>query len=263
MDLGLEGKRAIVLGASKGLGFAIARALAGEGAELVVNSSNVRRCRAAAKAIAAETGAKAHDIAADMFEPDDMDRLAHEARRIMDAVDILVINHAGPVLGLAVDVDEAALHQHFNMMLASPIRLIKRLLPAMRERRWGRILSTGGLSMIQQLPNKVMDNILRGSMVGYTKALANEVAADGITVNIIVPGTFPTDRMMASTESNARLWGMTVDEVMAHRIENIPARRLGTLEEFGALAAFLVSEKAAYMTGSVWRSDGGATRSIL
>lgn len=263
MDLGLEGRRAIVLAASKGLGYEVARALAAEGAAVVVSSSSPERCHAAALRIATETGARALGIAADMFEPGTMTVLAEAARDALGGIDIVVINHVGPALGLAHDLEEAVLAEQFRMMVVSPIRLIRILLPEMRARGWGRILTVGGRSMIEALPNKAYDDTLRPAMVGYTKALANEVAKDGVTVNIIVPGTFLTGRVQASSEANARAWGISVEEVMRRRLDDIPAGRFGRLDEFGALAAFLCSERASYMTGSAWRTDGGQIRCII
>jgi 3-oxoacyl-[acyl-carrier protein] reductase len=263
MDLGLRGKRALVMAASKGLGRSVAHALALEGVEVVVSSSDKDRCERAALEIAAETGATCHGCAADMFEPEAMDDLVARARRVVGIIDILVINHVGPALGLAQNVDPAALDAHYRLMLATPIRLIGGLLPKMRERHWGRILSVGGGSMVHPLPNKVMDNIFRPALVNYTKALANEVAADGVTVNMILPGTFVTDRVHASTQSNAKLWGISIAEAMAQRLEGIPAGRFGELAEFGAVAAFVCSAQASYITGSVMRVDGGQTKTIL
>ena len=132
----------------------------------------------------------------------------------------------------------------------------------MRERRWGRIVSVGGGGMVAPLPNKVMDDTLRPALVGYSKALANEVAADGVTVNFLLPGTFITDRVHDSTASNAALWGISVEEAMRRRIEQIPAGRFGELEEFGATVAFLCSERASYINGSVIRVDGSQIKSI-
>ena len=262
MDLGLRGKRAVVLAASQGLGRAAAEALAAEGVELVVSSSNTERCRDAAHSIAQAHGTKAVAIAADMFAPQSMDRLFASATETLGGIDILFLNHPGPALGRAIDIDPDQLESQFRMMVASPIRLISRALPAMRERRWGRIVSVGGAGMVTPLPNKVMDDTLRPSLVGYSKALANEVAADGVTVNMLLPGTFITDRVHRSTASNAALWGISVEEAMRRRIEQIPAGRFGALAEFGAVAAFLCSERASYVNGAVIRVDGSQIKSV-
>lgn len=262
MDLGLTGKRALLLAATKGLGRAAAEALAAEGATVAVSSSNAERCRDTAGSIASAHAVKCVGIAADMFDPASMDRLYREACDALGCIDILFINHPGPALGLAKEIDVEVLEQQFRLMVASPIRLITRALPAMRERKWGRILSVGGAGMVTPLPNKVMDDTLRPALVGYSKALANEVAADGVTVNMILPGTFVTERVHASTASNAKLWGISVDEAMKRRIEGIPAGRFGELKEFGAVAAFLCSDAASYVNGSVLRVDGSQIRSV-
>lgn len=262
MDLRLRGKRALLLASSKGLGRAAAEALAAEGAAVAISSSSLERCRETAAAIANAYGTTAVPIAADMFVPESMDRLFEQAVDALGGVDILFVNHPGPALGLAKDIDVSVLEQQFRLMVISPIRLISRALPDMRKRRWGRILSVGGGGMVTPLPNKVMDDTLRPALAGYSKALANELAADGVTVNVILPGTFITDRVHDSTAANAALWDISVEEAIRRRIENIPAGRFGELGEFGAVAAFLCSEAASYVNGSVIRVDGSQIRSI-
>jgi 3-oxoacyl-[acyl-carrier protein] reductase len=263
MDLGLEGKHALVMAASRGLGRAVAEMLAREGAHVAISSIDPARCEQAAAEIAQATGGVCRGFAADMFDPAAMDTLVARAEAALGPIDILFINHAGPALGLAQAVDFDVLDAHYRLMVASPLRLIGRVLPSMRGRRWGRILSVGGGSMVHALPNKSMDNIFRPALVNYTKALANEVAADGVTANMILPGTFVTDRVHDSTEKNAKLWGISVDEAMRRRIEGIPAARFGDLAEFAAVATFLCSAPASYMTGSIVRVDGGQTKTIL
>lgn len=260
MDLGLREKRALLLASSQGLGRAAAEALAAEGANVVVSSSHQGRCDEAAAAIAAAYGVKAIGIAADLFRPAEMDQLFEQTVKALGGVDILFVNHGGPQLGQAKDLDPDRLQPQFHMMVASPIRLMLRVLPAMRAQRWGRIVSVGGAGMVQALPNKVMDNTLRPAIVGYTKSLANEVAADGVTVNMVLPGTFITERVHNSTASNAALMGITVAEAMKRRIEGIPAGRFGELQEFGAVVAFICSEPASYINGSIVRVDGSQIR---
>jgi 3-oxoacyl-[acyl-carrier protein] reductase len=262
MDLGLKGRRALVLAASKGLGRAAAEALAAEGAAIALVSSNRANCETAVAAIRAAHGANVVPLVADLFATGSMDALFAQAEAALGGVDILLLNHPGPALGLARDVDTRVLESQFRMMVASPIRLITCALPGMRMRKWGRILSVGGGGMVTPLPNKVMDDTLRPALTAYSKALANEVAADGITVNVVLPGTFVTERVHASTASNAALWGISVDEAMRRRIEGIPAGRFGDLDEFGAVVAFLASERASYVNGSVVRVDGSQLRSI-
>ena len=263
MNLGLSGKRALVMAASKGLGRAVAEALAEEGATVVISSSNQERCDVAAAHIAKITRGVCHGIAADMFDPQAMYALADRASALIGPLDILVINHTGPALGLAQSIDPDVLDKHYRLMVASPLQLIARVLPGMRQRRWGRILSVGGGSMVHALPNKAMDNVFRPALVNYTKALSNEVAVEGVTANMILPGTFVTERVHDSTEKNARLWGISVDEAVKRRLDGIPAGRFGELAEFGAIAAFICSQQASYMTGSIVRVDGGQTKTIL
>ena len=263
MDLGLKEKRALVMAASKGLGRAAAEMLAQEGAAVVISSSNQDRCDRTAAEIGRATGGTCHACAADMFQPDSMDQLVDRAQGMVGPIDILLINHVGPALGLAQSIDFDALDAHYRMMVASPLKLIASTLPGMRRRHWGRIVSVGGGSMVHALPNKVMDNIFRPALTNFTKALANEVAADGVTVNMIIPGTFVTDRVRDSTNKNAQLWGITVEEAMRRRLEEIPAGRFGDLKEFAAVVAFVCSQQASYMTGSIVRADGGQTKTIL
>lgn len=263
MDLGLTGKRALVLAASKGLGRAAAEALSAEGAVVAISSSSEERCAQVARDIAKDSGNRVVGIAADMFSPDAMDVLARQTADAIGDIDILVINHVGPALGLATEVDSAILDSHYRLMVASPLRLVMAVLPGMRKRRWGRILYIAGGSVVHALPNKVMDNVFRPAMVNYTKALANEVAADGVTANVVLPGTFLTDRVHASTASNAALMGISVEDAMSERIRNIPAGRFGRLDEFGAVVAFVSSEAASYVNGSTIRVDGSQTKTIL
>jgi 3-oxoacyl-[acyl-carrier protein] reductase len=263
MDLGLVGKCALVMAASRGLGRAVAEMLAREGAHVAINSADPVRCERAAAEITEASGGTCRGFAADMFDPAAMTKLADSVEAELSPVDILFINHAGPALGLAQDIDFDMLDAHYQLMVASPLRLIARVLPGMRQRRWGRILSVGGGSMVHALPNKSMDNIFRPALVNYTKALANEVAADGVTANMILPGTFITDRVHDSTEKNAKLWGISVEEAMRRRIESIPAARFGELAEFASVATFLCSVPASYVTGSIVRVDGGQTKTIL
>jgi 3-oxoacyl-[acyl-carrier protein] reductase len=263
MDLGLRGKRALVMAASKVIGRAAAEALVREHAHVIISSSDDGRCKQAAKEIAAKCSGMCDGLAADMFVPDAMDSLAERVSQSFGPIDILVINHVGPSLGLAQSVDWDVLDSHYRLMLVSPLRLIAAILPGMRERRWGRILSTGGVSMVQTLPNKIMDNIFRPALMNYTKTLSNEIAADGITVNMIMPGTFETDRVHESTASNAKLWNMSVEDVMRQRLQGIPAGRFGDLGEWGATVAFVCSVPAGYINGSIIRIDGGQTKPIL
>ena len=262
MDLGLRGKRALVMGASKGLGRAVAEGLAAEGAMVALASRDRAALSALAESLAAKSGAPAHSIAADVGDPASMAALADEALLRMGGVDILVLNHGGPSVGPALDLDIAELEAQFAKMVVAPIRLAMRLLPGMRERRWGRIITVGSSGMVQPLPNMVLSNTLRGAIVGWNKTLANEVAAEGITCNILAPGAILTDRLKDTAGLTARKEGISLEEALARRAATIPAGRIGTPEEYGAVATFLASERASYITGSIIRCDGGIVRGL-
>lgn len=263
MDLGIKGKRALVLGSSKGLGYAVAHALANEGVTVGVSSSSIERAREAAGKIADETGSKTAAFVGDVSNPDNMDTLAEQVAAELGGVDILVNNHGGPPLGFAMDLKEEDLTDQFNKMVVSIIRLTSKLVPAMVAQKWGRVLTIGSSGNVEPLPNMVLSNTLRAAIVSYTKTLSNEVAKDGVTVNMIAPGTILTDRSRSSTEANAKRLGVSYDEVMAERVKGIPAGRFGDPKEFGAVAAFLASAQASYCTGSIWRVDGGRIKSIV
>jgi 3-oxoacyl-[acyl-carrier protein] reductase len=261
--LWIDGKRALVLGASKGLGYAVAHALASEGVSVAVSSSNKDRAAQAVETIGNESGSTAVPLVGDVSSPDNMDTLADEAIAALGGVDILINNHGGPPLGFARDLEEANLVDQFNKMVVSIIRITGRLVPPMVERQWGRILTIGSSGNVEPLPNMVLSNTRRGAVVNYTKMLAHEVAKDGVTVNIVAPGTILTDRSRASSITNAKRLGITPEEALAQRVKDIPAGRRGDPKEFGAVAAFLCGQNSGYCTGSVWRVDGGRIKSIV
>ena len=260
MDLGLKGKRALVMGASKGLGRSIADALAAEGAALVISGRDQASLDVAAKELVALGAASCTGIPADVSKGEQMDALADGAIAAMGGVDILVQNHGGPPPGPALEVTEALLTTWFQSIVLSPIRITNRLLPGMRERKYGRIINVGSTGMLQPLPNMVLSNTLRASIMGWMKTLSAEVAHEGITCNIVAPGAIRTDRSLETAGSLAKRQGKTVDEVIAERSKTIPAGRYGLPGEYGPLVALLCSEQAAYITGSIMRTDGGMVR---
>lgn len=263
MDLGIKDKRALVMGSSKGLGYAVAHALAAEGVVVAVSSSSLDRARQAADRISDETGTKTVAIVGDVSNPDNMNSLVEQVTGDLGGIDILVNNHGGPPLGFASEMKEADLVDQFNKMVVSITRITGLVVPGMVAQKWGRVLTIGSSGNVEPLPNMVLSNTLRAAIVSYMKTLSNEVAKDGVTVNMISPGTILTDRSRSSTEANAKRRGITYDEVMAERVKSIPAGRLGDPKEFGAVAAFLASAQASYCTGSIWRVDGGKIKSIL
>jgi 3-oxoacyl-[acyl-carrier protein] reductase len=260
MNLGLKGKRALVMGASKGLGRSIADALAAEGAALVISGRDQASLDVAAKELVALGAASCVGIPADVANGVQMDMLADGAIAAMGGVDILIQNHGGPPPGPALEVTEALLTTWFQSIVLAPVRITNRLLPGMRERKYGRIINVGSTGMLQPLPNMVLSNTLRASIMGWMKTLSAEVAHEGITCNIVAPGAIRTDRSLETAGSLAKRQGKTVDEVIAERSKTIPAGRYGLPSEYGPLVAFLCSEQAAYITGSIMRTDGGMVR---
>ena len=260
MNLGLKGKRALVMGASKGLGRSIADALAAEGAALVISGRDQASLDVAAKELVAQGAASCVGIPADVANGVQMDMLADGAIAAMGGVDILIQNHGGPPPGPALEVTEALLTTWFQSIVLAPVRITNRLLPGMRERKYGRIINVGSTGMLQPLPNMVLSNTLRASIMGWMKTLSAEVAHEGITCNIVAPGAIRTDRSLETAGSLAKRQGKTVDEVIAERSKTIPAGRYGLPNEYGPLVAFLCSEQAAYITGSIMRTDGGMVR---
>jgi 3-oxoacyl-[acyl-carrier protein] reductase len=259
MDLQLTGKRALVMGGSKGLGFACAEALATEGCAIVLSS---RDPAAAAAALADRHQVPVHPVAADVDSPDAMDDLAASARERLGGVDIVILNHGGPPPCTALEMTAEQLDTWYRRIVAHPIRLAMQLLPGMRAQKFGRIIAVGSAGMVQPIPNLAISNVLRAAIVGWTKTLSNEVAADGITVNVLAPGAIRTDRSLQTATANAAKEGIDAEEWIRRRANNIPAGRYGTPAEYGAVAAFLASPRASYVTGTVTRADGGMVRSV-
>ena len=261
MDLGLSGRRALVLSSSRGLGRGIAEALAREGADVMLTARSEERLKAATEAINARGAGRASYLAADLGT----EAAAIHTRAVEmlgGPLDILIANTGGPPPGTAVSVEPDAWAGQFDAMVLPIFRLAALALPGMRERRFGRILVVGSSGIEQPIPNLVMSNALRSSLLGWAKTLASEVAGEGVTLNLILPGRIETDRTAEFDAANAARQGKTVDEVAKASRGTIPAGRYGRVEEFADVACFLVSERASYVTGSAVRVDGGAIRSV-
>lgn len=260
MDLCLKGKRALVMGASKGLGRSVADALAREGCHLVISGRNQASLDAACAELLSLGASSAKGIPADVDANAAMDALADGAVAAMGGVDILILNHGGPPPGAALEMDEALLAPWFQRIVAAPIHITKRLLPAMRAQKNGRIVSIASTGLQAPIANLVLSNTMRAALLGYLKTLSAEVAGDGVTVNLVAPGAIRTDRSLETARSLAAKSGKTVDEVIADRSKTIPAQRYGTPDEFGPMVAFLCGAPAAYLTGETIRVDGGMVR---
>ena len=250
MDLGIEGRVALVMGASQGIGKGIARALAAEGAKVAMASRSRERLDAAAK----EMGGETVTLEADTSDLDRLSALPQEvAERFGSSVEVLVTNTGGPPPGGALDRSTDEWEEAYRHLVLAPRALIEATLPSMRSNGWGRIVNVGSSSTIEAIPHLALSNVHRMAAIGYFKTLAREVAGDGVTLNTVATGKIATDRL-------AKLSG-SMDAAREMASEQVPAGRLGTPEEFGDLVAFLCSERAGYITGQVLNVNGGFSMS--
>lgn len=261
MDLGIAGKRALVLASTRGIGLGIARKLAAEGAHVLLCGRSTEKLERAVADIGAE-GGKAFFVTADLSDPGVVDLLEETVQKDLGGLDILVNNTGGPPPGRMTEADTDVLAKQFDTMVRRVIDITARFLPGMRAQGWGRVLTVASSGVTQPIPNLGLSNALRSALVGWSKSMSNENAADGITFNMILPGRIDTERVAELDEANARRSGRSVDEVQKAALATIPAGRYGTVEEFASVAAFLVSDPASYVTGSLIRCDGGSIKSV-
>lgn len=262
MDLGLKGKHAFVMGGSRGLGRGIANALAGEGVDVAIVSRRQSALQQAASEIHQTTGSETLPIVADLDNWASVEIAFHEAEHQFGGIDILVNNSGGPPASGVGSVDSSLWLKQFESMVLSVMRLTDLALPGMRQRKWGRVLTIASSGVVQPIPTIGISNTLRSALVGWSKTLAGEVARDGITVNILLPGRIATDRVRQLDEILAAKSNKTVEKVAEDMAAQIPVGRYGTTKEFGTVAAFLASAQASYITGSMIRIDGGAIKSV-
>ena len=262
MDLGITGKRALVLASSRGLGKGIAVALAREGAHVLLCGRSAETLAANCAAINAEGLGRADWVQADLGETDFVETMVAAVSEKLGGIDILVNNSGGPTPGSTEDMSEEKLAAYFQSMVLRIITLTNRLLPGMKTQGWGRILTVASSGVIEPIPGLALSNTLRPALAGWSKTLASEDAEFGVTSNMLLPGSIFTDRLKSLDAAAAERSGKTVEAVKAASEKAIPARRYGTVEEFAATAAFLCSAPASYVTGSIIRCDGGAARSV-
>jgi len=262
MDLGLQGKIALVAAASQGLGRAVAEELAQEGASLILCARSEHRLNVACDEIRERTGAHVIPVAGDLSIYADVQRIVSEGLARFGQIDILVTNTGGPPAGTFENLSRESWDTAVSSLLTSVLDLTRLVLPGMKERRWGRILNITSISVKQPVENLMLSNSVRAAVTGFARTLANEVAEQGITVNNILPGYTLTERVDQLARSGAEKEGIDSAEIKARWEAQIPMKRLGTPEEFAALAAFLVSERASYITASSIAVDGGWIRSL-
>ena len=259
MDLGIKGKRAVVCASSKGLGLGCARALAEGGVDLVMNARGAEALEAAAAAIRSDFGVSATAVAADIT--------SEEGRAVvLDAAgdaDILVNNAGGPPPGMWHDWDREDFIKALDANMLTPITLIKALVPGMMDRGWGRVVNITSQSVKAPIPQLGLSNAARTGLTGYVAGTSRQVAEKGVTINNLLPGIHATDRANALDGPVAEREGISIDDARARRAATIPARRYGTIEEFGAACAFLCSQHAGFIVGQNLLLDGGGTNATI
>lgn len=257
MNLGLVGTSALVCGASQGLGLAIAQALAEEGCRVGL----LARSRAKLDSQVADFAARGHKAVGLVADMGDWPSVAAALDRFGPPA-ILVNNTGGPPLSPATDVDADLWRRQFDAMVLNQMRLTTTVLPAMRAARFGRILSVMSTTVEEPIAGLSISGTLRAALANWMKNLAHEVAADGITVNTLLTGSFATERIDRLNAAEAAARGIGIEQVMAETCATIPARRYGDPREFASVAAFLAGRPASYVTGAMIRVDGGATRAV-
>ena len=262
MDLGITGRTALVLGASGGLGSAIAVRLAQEGANVAVAGRSADAL-AATVARVEEAGAKAVPLVWDLGDLDRVEPSVAEVERVLGPVDIIVNNTGGPPPTPAAGQEAAMWRTNFERMVLVVIVLTDRVLPGMRERGWGRILTSTSSGALSPIPNLGLSNTLRASLHSWSKTIADEVGRDGVTSNVIVPGRIETARTRFLDERRASSEDRTADDVMRDSAASMALGRYGRPDEYADVAAFLCSERASYITGSIVRVDGGLISSVV
>ena len=263
MDLGLKGKVALVAAASQGLGRAVAEELAAEGVALILCARHDAALQQTCAAIAQAHGTPVLGLATDVADPAAVARLVQAGLVRFGRIDILVTNAGGPPAGTFATLNAAQWEAATHLLLTSVVELTRAVLPGMQERGWGRILNITSISVKQPVANLMLSNSLRAAVTGMARTLATEVAAQGITVNNILPGYTRTERVVGLAAAAATREGISPAEATARWEAEIPMRRLGEPREFAALAAFLCSERASYITGTSVPVDGGWIRSLL
>lgn len=262
MELGIRGRVAIVTAASSGLGKATAIELASEGAKITINSRRPDDLNRTAEEIRSSTGAEVLAVAGDVTDKEDVGRIVARTRERFGRVEILVANAGGPPSGYFDDFDLDDYRQAIELNLLSAISLCREVMPLMRGGKWGRIVAITSIAAKQPIDHLILSNTARAGLLGFLKTLSQQVAADGITVNSVCPGFHLTERLKSLASRTAQNEGVSVEEVYNRMAASTPMKRIGDPREFAALVAFLCSERASYITGTVTQIDGGAYKAL-
>ena len=263
MNLGLTNKVAMVAGASRGLGYAVARALAEEGAQVSIASRDAGAVAAAGKRIEEETGARVLAVAADVASAEAIGQWHQKTIARFGGIDLLLTNSGGPPPGSTLAFDDAAWQKAFELLLMSAVRMIRLVVPSMAARGGGSIVLPTSSSVKEPIANLALSNIMRASVAAMAKTLAIELAGQKIRVNHLIPGRISTDRLRELDEGNSKRQGISVEEQQKRMMQTIPMGRYGDPKEFANAAVFLLSDAASYITGATLQADGGSMRSVL
>jgi 3-oxoacyl-[acyl-carrier protein] reductase len=263
MELGLTGRVALVTGASSGLGLAIARELAQEGAAVAMLARRGDLLRQEAADLVARTRARVLPVVADVTDADGVERAIREVEATLGPVDVLVANAGGPPSTTFATTTEAQYRAALETNLLASIRLAHRCVPGMRARRWGRVVFLTSMAAKMPLPGLLLSNTARAGLLGFAKTLATECAPDGVLVNTVLPGHFETARAQELAEQRAAREGRPVEQLLAARSGGIPLGRSGDPREMAAVVAFLASERASFVTGVALQVDGGQVASLV
>jgi 3-oxoacyl-[acyl-carrier protein] reductase len=257
MDLGIRGKAALVTAASKGMGKATAMGLAAEGVRILMCARTAADIKAAAEEVRATTGAEVVEMTADVTKKEDVERLVKRADEAFGGVDILVANSGGPPRGNLDEMTDEQWYGAFEVATLSVVRLVRGVLPSMKRKRWGRILTIQSVSVKQPVPGLLLSNAVRPGVAGMVKTLSEDLGKHNITINVVCPGKILTDRLLGG----AKQAGLPREEFLQKAGLDIPLGRVGTPEEFANVMVFLASERASYVTGVALQVDGGLIRS--
>ncbi len=263
MELGLQGKVAIVSAASQGLGLATARRLAKEGTRVVMCARNKEILDKAAQEITTDTNGEVLAVGADISRSDDINRVVDTAVAKFGTVHILVNNTGGPPVADIENLTDAAWSDGFELVLMSMIRFTRRVLPYMRKQKWGRVVTITSIAAKQPIDDLVISSTLRPGIHALSKMLTNKYAHENILCNTIAPGFILTKRQEEIFSARAQHSGTTIDQEMKQIIDNIPVKRMGSPEDVADAIAFLISEKAGYIAGTTLSVDGGQTKGLL